>query len=225
MTLPLPALRDVKDAFACTVNDVYLALVGGVLRGYLEHHRELPEKSLTAAVPVSLRGEHEDPTFGNATGYWFASLGTQLDDPAQRLVSVAANTRAARALFEARDARLAVDWLEHWPLRRLYLDGLPTVGSALIGRPSYNVIVSNVRGPAHPLYSDGARVDALYSMGPLSLQQGLNFTAWSYLDAFTVGIQACREHVPDLHRLAEALPAELEQLTGEAEIRRRSRVA
>jgi WS/DGAT/MGAT family acyltransferase len=212
VTLPLPALRRVKDAFACTLNDVYLALVGGALRGYLGGHGELPERALTAAVPVSVRREGEDPAFGNATAYWFATTGTDLADPVGRLVAVAASTRAARELFLACDPHLPVEWLDHWALRRLYLDGLQTVVTALVGRPSYNVIVSNVRGPSRLLYSDGARVEALYSIGPLSRQQGLNFTAWSYRDDFAVGLHACREHVPDLPSLAAALPAELEAL-------------
>jgi len=75
------------------------------------------------------------------------------------------------------------------------------------------VIVSSVRGPQQPLYIDGVRVVALRSMGPLSLQQGLNFTAWSYLDDFAVGLHACREHVPDLEILADAMREELEALT------------
>jgi WS/DGAT/MGAT family acyltransferase len=212
VTLPLPALRRVKDAFGCTLNDVYIALVGGALRGYLEGRGELPDRALTAAVPVSVRREGEDPAFGNATAYWFATTGSDLADPVGRLAAVAASTRAARELFLACDPRLPVEWLDHWTLRRLYLDGLQTLGRALVGRPSYNAIVSNVRGPSRPLYSDGARVEALYSIGPLSRQQGLNFTAWSYMDDFAVGLHACREHVPDLPRLAAALPAELEAL-------------
>ena len=213
VTLPLAALRRVKDAFGCTLNDVYLAIVGGSLRRYLAGRGELPEQALTAAVPVSVRRAGEDPAFGNATAYWFASTGTDRADPAERLAAVAESTRAARALFEACDPHLAVEWLDHWALRRPYLDGLQTLVTALVGRPSYNVIVSNVRGPSRPLYSDGARVEALTSMGPLTRQQGLNFTAWSYLEDFAVGLHACREHVPDLRSLAAALPEELEALS------------
>ncbi len=131
------------------------------------------------------------------------------------------STRAARELFATRDPRLPMKWLEHWPLRRAYLDGIQAFVRWLIRRPSYNVIVSNVRGPARPLYVDGARVEALYSMGPLSLQQGLNFTAWSYLDDFAVGLHACREHVPDLEVLAGALRLELDLLTSAAHARGR----
>jgi len=217
--LPLPLIREVKSAFGCTVNDVYLALVGGALRADLERHGEATHKPLTAAVPVSVRREQDDSTFGNAIAYWFASTGSDVANPAERLRAVAEGTREARALFEARDPRLTVDWFEHWTLRRLYLAVLPTFLGALLGRPSYNVIVSNVRGPAHPLYADGARVESLSSMGPLAPQQGLNFTAWSYLDELSVGIHACREHVPDLHALAASLPEELEKLRLAAQLR------
>ena len=70
-----------------------------------------------------------------------------------------------------------------------------------------------------PLYVDGAGVEALYSMGPLSRQQGLNFTAWSYRDDFTVGIHACRAHVPDITTLADLLAEELRQLQKAAQAR------
>jgi diacylglycerol O-acyltransferase / wax synthase len=219
VTVPLSTLRQVKTAFGCTINDVYLALVGGVLRTYLDQHGELPRESLTAAVPVSVRNEQDDPTFGNAMAYWFAHTATHVADPAERLEVVARSTRAARALFETRDSRLAMQWFDHWPLRRIYLDWIQVFVRWLTRRPSYNVIVSNVRGPERPLFANGARVEALYSMGPLSKQQGLNFTGWSYLDDFTIGIHACREHVPDIRALADLLPAELEQLKKAAQAR------
>jgi WS/DGAT/MGAT family acyltransferase len=225
VTLALPALREVKSAFDCTLNDVYLALVGGALRRYLASRGELPAQALTAAVPVSVRREADDPEFGNATSYWFGTTGSDVADPVERLRAVARSTSAARTLFEAHDPHLPVEWLDHWALRRLYLDGVQTFVRALVGRPSYNVIVSNVRGPAHTLYSDGAQVEALYSMGPLSLQQGLNFTAWSYRDDFAVGIHACRQHVPNLRSLAAALPVELDVLSEGARARRRAGAA
>ena len=98
-------------------------------------------------------------------------------------------------------------------LRHCYLDVFQRIASVFLRRPSFNVIVSNVRGPSERLYIDGARIEELFSMGPLSLQQGLNFTAWSYLDTFAVGVQGCREYVPDIARLANGLGAELELLT------------
>ncbi|MDH3684818.1 MAG: wax ester/triacylglycerol synthase family O-acyltransferase [Myxococcales bacterium] len=212
LTLSLGELQEVKEALGCTVNDVYLTLVGGALRHYLEKHGELPAQALTAAIPVSVRNDTDDPAFGNATNSWFTSTGSDVADPVERLAVVSAGTRAARELFAAREPRLAVDWLEHWPWRRLYLATFQALAAAFVRRPSFNVIVSNVHGPRMPLYADGGKVVALRSMGPLAPQQGLNFTAWSYVDDFAIGIHACREHVPDIHVLTKSFGPELESL-------------
>jgi diacylglycerol O-acyltransferase len=212
VTLPLRDLQTVKKAFGGTLNDVFLTLVGGAIRRYLAQHGELPSASTTAAIPVSVRTPDEDSAMGNALAQWFASTGSHLADPVARLQHVSESTRVARELFAARDGRLTVDWLEWWRLRWLYLGAFQRLAASVLRRPSFTVIVSNVRGPQQELFSDGARVVGLSSMGPLALQQGLNFTAWSYRDDFTVGLHACREHVPDLSILAEAMREELDAL-------------
>jgi len=213
--LPLPRIIEVKRAAKCTVNDVFLTLVGGAVHRYLATQGERNSSALTAAVPVSVRNNLEDPAFGNAVTAMFATTASHVADPLERLRLVAKSTAAARTLFERRDPRLAIEWYDHWVLRRLWLHDLPVFLNALLGRPGVNLIVSNVRGPSVPLYSNGARVSELFSMGPLSGQQGLNFTAWSYLDAFSVGVHACREHVPDVRSLADGMVVELEMLRNE----------
>ena len=219
VTLPLQEMKRVKGVFGGTLNDVFLTLVGGAIHRYLADQRQLPGVPATAAIPVSVRRDDEDPSFGNAIATWFASTGSHLSDPVARLRSVRQSTAAARELFAARDARLSVDWLDYWPLRWLYLDAFPRAVTSLLRRPTFTVIASNVKGPRQPLYIDGSRVVALLSMGPLALQQGLNFTAWSYVDDFAVGLHACREHVPDLARLAEGMQQELDALIAAAHSR------
>lgn len=217
VTLPLEAMRKVRGATGASINDVYLTLCGGALRRYLQHHGELPEAPLTATIPMSVRQPDDDPTFGNATIPFAATTGSDIADPGERLRAIAESTRAARALVAARHDERWVKWYDHWVVRGLYVARFPALVSAVLGVPSFNVIVSNVRGPADALYADGARVVGLWSMGPLARQQGLNFTAWSYRGDFTVGLHACREHVPDLRRLADAFAPELEQLTASIE--------
>ncbi len=212
VSLPLSDLRTVKKAFGCSINTVYLALIGGALRRYLEGHGELPERPLSAAVPVSVRTAQNTTPFGNALSQWFASTGSHIADPVERLEHVMESTRAARDSFAAKDPQLNGDWLDVWPLRRLYLVLLPTVLGAILGRPSYNIIASNVPGPREPLYSDGALLLRILSIGPLTREQGINFTAWSYLDDFAITIQACHEYAPDLRRLGAAIAPELKEL-------------
>jgi WS/DGAT/MGAT family acyltransferase len=211
--LPLPEIIEIKRSAGCTVNDVFVTLVGGAVHNHLAARGERNDAALTAAIPVSVRGNLDEPAFGNALAYMLASTASHVADPLERLRLVSESTRAARDLFGRRDPRLTVEWFDHWVLRRFYLRDIPVFLNALLGRPGVNLIASNVRGPAKPLYSNGARVSELFSMGPLSGQQGLNFTGWSYLDAFSVGVHACREHVPDVWSLAEGLAVELEALS------------
>src|SRR5713101_1584435 len=69
-------------------------------------------------------------------------------------------------------------------------------------RPIHNLIVSNVPGPPVPLYCAGARVVAIYPMGPILEGAGLNITVLSNMGNVDFGAMACRELVPDLDDLA-----------------------
>ena len=52
-------LADIKAIRAlrpgAKVNDVFLAIIGGALRKYLQQHNDLPDKTLTAMAPISVR--------------------------------------------------------------------------------------------------------------------------------------------------------------------------
>jgi hypothetical protein len=84
-----------------------------------------------------------------------------------------------------------------------------SMAERLAKRPAFNAIVSNVRGP-RPLSLGGAPVVAVRSMGPITRVLGLNMTAWSYRDNFSVGLQSCRDFMPDLRRLGDHLRDELD---------------
>lgn len=219
VALPLNDMKFVKDAFGVTLNDVLLALVGAVARGYLVDRGELPAEPLTATVPVSVRKPEELRTYGNRTSGWYVSLATDVADPSERLEAVNRSTRAARENLAAKDNELQHDWMENWWLWSLFARMLPWVGRRVTHRPAYNVIVSNVRGPSVPLYNAGARLMALQSMGPLVGDLGLNVTAWSYCDVMSVGVMACRERMPDIWEFADRFPAELAELRAAADKR------
>ena len=74
-------VRAVSDAAGVTLNDIVLAMCSGALRRYLEEQDELPEHSLRALVPVSVR-EKDDFDSPLAISYIIADLGTRHADPA-----------------------------------------------------------------------------------------------------------------------------------------------
>ena len=79
-------------------------------------------------------------------------------------------------------------------------------------RPLFNVTISNVPGPAFPLYSIGARMVANYPIGPIAEGGGLNMTVMSYQDSLDFGLLACPDVLPDVWHLAEGLRLALDEL-------------
>jgi WS/DGAT/MGAT family acyltransferase len=209
--LDMADLTAAKDAFGCSLNDVFLTICGGAMRRHLEHRDLLPDGALTTSIPVSVREDPDDERYGNRIGNMFTSLATDIADPVARLEEVTRQTTSAKAKFGARDASIESDWQELWPLWVVVAGIVPRVGRRLARRPAWNVITSNVRGPAE-LHLDGVPVEALHSMGPLIHDLGLNLTGWSYRNTMSVGVVACEEHVPDIWRLADGLGDELDAL-------------
>jgi len=137
------------------------------------------------------------------------NLGTDRDDPADRLETVHRSMQEGKELLSTMTplqilamSALGVSPLAVWPLLRL-------TGSV---RPPFNLVISNVPGPRQPLYWNGARLDGLY---PLSIPlegQALNITCTSYSNEIAFGLTGCRRTVPHLQRLLGYLDAELNAL-------------
>ena len=213
-TLPLAEVRAVKERLGCTLNDVVLAMAGGALRSWLTATGELPDESLTAAVPVSVRRPEEQRAWGNRVRNMFTTLATDEADPVARVRRISDATTAAKGVHAETDPRLQYDWWEFYPLWRAYVSWTRGLVQRITGRPSYNLIISNVRGPGAPLFVEGFPLEELHSMGPLANELGLNITMWSYCDTLSFGVVACPEHVPDLWDLVDRLPGALHELRG-----------
>jgi diacylglycerol O-acyltransferase / wax synthase len=212
-SVPLDRVKAIKDAYDVKLNDVVLALCAGALRRYLEHIDELPDQSLVAQVPVSLRAE-SDEHVGTKVGPMFTSLETSIDDPVKRLLSIHDDTTRAKEMRQAMTAQGIMGLTETTPpglltlAARMYTAaGLERSGPAL-----YNVIISNVPGPPFPLYMAGARLCSMYPMGPLILGCGLNITVISYCGSLDFGFLTCPETVPETDSIAEGIPLALEEL-------------
>lgn len=212
--LPLGEVKRVKTAFGTTVNDVVLALCSAALRTYLHERGEKPDSDLVAMVPVSVRSDDEEASFGNRLSYLLVSLATTVDDPVERLAAV--HDGAARA--KGADRTNTDDLLGRWAAVAVPALAAPT--ARLVSRlrlmewvrPPFNVTISSLHGPSFPLYLAGAPMTALYPMGPLLDGVGLNVTVISYLDRLNVGIVADRKAVPDVDRIARRLSDALDEL-------------
>ncbi|WP_211348830.1 WS/DGAT/MGAT family O-acyltransferase [Nocardioides litoris] len=201
-------MRRLAKAADGSLNDVFLAVVGGALRRYLEERGALPSESLTANVPMSVRA-HEGARVGNAVTFLRARLGTDVADPKERMDAIRASTQLAKDRLPA----VGQGGMEVYTAVLM----APFLGQAMLGvggrgRPDSNLVVSNVPGPAEPRYLDGSRMEEIYPVSLLFNGQALNITAVSYAGEFNIGFTGCRDSVPSLQRIAVYAGEALEQL-------------
>ncbi|MBX7160930.1 MAG: wax ester/triacylglycerol synthase family O-acyltransferase [Acidimicrobiia bacterium] len=209
----LADVKHVKDELGVTVNDVVLALCSGALRRYLLEEDALPELPLVAQVPVSTRTADDHQGDGTKVGSMFASLATNLDDPAERLDVINASTRAAKEMRTSLQRDRSVGVTDALPPAAIMLAARALSASQLEARaPVFNLIVSNVPGPDFPLYVAGSELVALYPMGPLLFGAGLNVTVMGYRGSLHFGFLTCRGAVPDPQRIADGIHLELKEL-------------
>ncbi|TCN55780.1 WS/DGAT/MGAT family acyltransferase [Rhodococcus sp. SMB37] len=204
---PLKRLRAVATAAGATVNDVVLAMSSGALRSFLLDQHALPDRSLVAMVPVSLRPDKQCSE--NQVGVLMCNLATDTVDPVERLTTIRESTTQGKDAMRGMPSvsRLATSALGVAPLAV----GMVT-GNRALPRPPFNIIVSNVSGPAHPLYWNGARVDAVYPLSVPVDGQALNITCTSTDDDIAFGLTSCSRAVPRLEPLLDRLDAELDAL-------------
>ncbi|MEM1114625.1 MAG: wax ester/triacylglycerol synthase family O-acyltransferase [Pseudomonadota bacterium] len=205
-------VRAVCKALDGTLNDIVLAMCAGALRRYLQARNELPQYSLKAMAPVSLR-EEGDLDSANAVGFITADLATGVADPEKRLRAIQKSMRAGKALLSDMSSREAAIFMQ--------LTQLPAVVSSVLGMaakyPAFSTVISNVPGPRERLYWNGARLDGMYPASIVFDGFAMNITLVSYHDQLDFGIVACRRSLPNIQRsidfLEEALQ-ELEEVAG-----------
>lgn len=199
----LETIKDLKNAFDCTVNDVILAVCAGAMRDYLLDHDELPEAPLVATCPVSVRGD--DKSIGNQVSAMFTTLDTNVDDPVERVRRIRSCTIGAKEEHNAVGAHMLQNWAEYAApntfnlASRLY----SSLGLAGSHRPVHNVIISNVPGPPFSLFYAGAEMIAAYPMGPIMEGVGLNISVMSYRGSVDFGFMVDRELLPDVWNMAD----------------------
>ncbi|MFC1579044.1 wax ester/triacylglycerol synthase family O-acyltransferase [Pseudomonadota bacterium] len=199
-----------------TLNDVFVAVAGGAVRNYLEAKGELPAKSLTGLMPISLRTE------GSAGGNQVAGVPVRvrsdIADPLERLEAIRQETLAGKKTAEQLGLDTIIKVLDVVP---------PLLAKTLVDKlmlPRLNMAVSNVRGPGHDMYLAGARAMCFYPVSIPADGAGLNFTGISYDGVMWVSMVSCRTMLPDssfmlscmeqawkeLLQAADALPAKEE---------------
>jgi diacylglycerol O-acyltransferase len=210
----LDDVKTIKNAFGVKVNDVVIAICSGALRKYLADRDELPERSLIAAIPISVHDRSEGIEGTTKVSMMFSSLASDIDDAGERLAFIARSNEGAKEDHELVGASMLQDWAQHAAPNTFSLAARMYSSLRLADRHPvvHNLVISNIPGPPIPLYFNGARLVALHPLGPVMDGAGLNVTVLSNEDIIGFGFIADRELMPGLWELSDAVPAAVEEL-------------
>lgn len=202
--VPLDELRTAGHDHHTTINDLLLAAVTAGLRDLL-HARgdDLAGLALRASFPVGeLAGQH--------AGMLLVGLPVGEPDPLRRLVTITTATTRMKArlrtgggdVFDilhlpAPLARLAVRWMRRAARRHV------------------NLFVTNVPGPAHPLWLAGARMLDVLPVAPLTADVPVGIAALSYSGVLAISVNADAA-VTDIDVLAHGIERQLTDLVSVA---------
>ena len=194
-------IRAVQEAAEVTGNDVVTALIAGALRAWLLERDQLPQRTMVAMCPVSVRARAEgESSSGNKFGLGLCPLGTDIADQMQRLafIHLAMRNIKKQVATKGSDAMLAVMG--------------PAIGSTVVLPllpfntllpPSCNMAISNVPGPREQMYYNGAHLDEIYPVSSVYDGMGLNVTVCNYAGRVGIGYVTAADVMP---RVAELIP-------------------
>ena len=204
--IPLADVKAMGKSVSGTVNDIVMAVCAGGLRSYLARKGELPEESLIAGCPVSLR-KPGDTSLGNQVTMMNVELGTEIADPLERIFAIRASSETAKEMVAdlsgVYESNASIPGMP--ALVSANINAIESFGLAQWFRGPINVCISNVPGPRNTLYANGAEMTTHYPVSIATHGIGLNITVQSYRDQLYWGITACGKAVPDADELRNDL--------------------
>jgi WS/DGAT/MGAT family acyltransferase len=206
--LDVGEIRQVRKRHGGTDNDVLLAVITGALRHWLSPRAE--RGSIRALVPVSRRSRPDEPGRGNVLSGYLCDLPVQENDPLTRLRKIRASMDRNKAGGFGHGPGAIPILADRVPaaLHRVTAP-LTRHGANLL----FDTMVTNVPLPARPMSLDGAPLLAVYPIGPLAHGQAFGVALSAYQGRVHVGLHVDQQAVPNLDRLAAAVPTALATLT------------
>jgi WS/DGAT/MGAT family acyltransferase len=201
----LARLNAIKHRTETKLNDVVLALVAGALARLAHAHGRQPE-DLRVMVPANVRTEANGDG-GNAISFLFVDLPVATAQPPERPRLIHERTRALKQEDRIAGTDGLLQMLGHLPA--------PIQGPAarLAASPRmYNLTVSNVPGPAFPLYVAGGRVRSILPVIPIPDRHAIAIGALTYNDQVHVAAYIDPGALPRGGRLPVMIADALEEL-------------
>lgn len=204
--LPLADVRAVAKANGATINDVLVSCLASTLERYLRAHQEHCA-SVTFMVPVNLKPLNDTlpDELGNAFAVIYLELPTSKPDPVEVLDTV--KRRMARMKHGHEPAvnfkiQEEIAGLGH----SLYVASIDYFANRAVG------VLTNVPGPQMPVYLAGSKIEGIVGWAPMSGDQAMSLTIYSYDGKVIVGIAADTTLVPGYEMIVDRFSEVFEEL-------------
>jgi diacylglycerol O-acyltransferase / wax synthase len=211
-------LKHVRSHLGGTINDTILAVIAGALRAWLQA-RGLPVGQgdvVRAMLPISIAvpSAASGHAGGNRVSATLVDLPVGEADPAVRLQQISYQLAELEEGSQFVGADVIANIAGFGP-STLHTLGA-RVGSTMSSRV-YNLVITNVPGPQHPLYAAGSRMVAAYPVVPLTKNQALSVGLISYDGGVYLGLYADRDALPDLDLLVSCVNDSADELYARCE--------
>lgn len=210
--LPLADVKAMSKATGTTINDVVLAAVSGGVREHLIAHGLDPAATtFRFSTPVNVRAKDEKVTAeGNRVSSWIVPAPLSCESGRARLEAVHHKTAQLKQSDEAAAMEFVMNAAEYAP------NVLLPLGSRAASGP-ISMVVTNVPGPAFPLFMQGSKLDSLYCQGPILPGTGICLALFSYAGQICFGFNANAAVVRDLEAFVGRVKAAFTSLQRELE--------
>jgi diacylglycerol O-acyltransferase / wax synthase len=203
-------VRHIRRLHGGTVHDVLLAIVTGALRQWLVTRGHLVNgPGLRALIPASQRRRSSMDCGGNLLSGYLCDLPVSDPDPARRLQQIRTTMDRRKAAGPRRGAgALPV-------LASLLPHAVHRLATPLAGRAAgwlFDLVITTVPLPATQMLLGGALLRELYPLVPLAHGHALGIALSHDRDTIHIGIHADLGALPDIDKLAEALPGAIIEL-------------
>ncbi len=200
--IPLRDVSQVKKALGGTINDTLICAIAGGLRRYLvQYGAPVDGLNFRAAIPVNLRELEDTHTLGNKFGLVFLSLPVGIADPEERLTELRKRMDRLKGSKEAPLFFGLLKALGHVPPK------LQTPIVRLLAN-KITAVMSNVPGPAKPLYFAGQEVDNMMFFVPQAGRVALGISLFSYNGTILVGVNTDEGLIPDPEQIIDGFNQE-----------------
>jgi diacylglycerol O-acyltransferase / wax synthase len=206
--VPLATVKDIKNAFGTTVNDVVLAAVADATGRYLRARGARTDGLwLRAMVPVSTRATTDSHALGNRVVSVFVDLPVFEMDPVERLRVCHEAMREVKSSHHAVGAGFLIGLTEFAPPTIHAMASRVAASSRL-----YNFLVTNVPGPQLPIYCMGSRLLGGFPFTPLAATQSYAVGLTSIDGWMNFGFTADYDAMPDVERVTGFLVDSVDEL-------------